>query len=153
MQTLRIVVVGISLVLALLSASVSAQAQGRAPVAITQCTVLQFAPTPTYPFWRPFGPYPYESLYTDGIRIVYVNHAPQVANRVAFLVNYRGDIQRIIDVGTFSPNVSINHTFGEFTGDAWLGPKPNACRVVAVRFVDGSVWRAAAPARRRAAIP
>lgn len=152
MQLLRIVVGGICLAIALFSVSPSAEAQGRSPVAITECTVLQFVASGGYPFWRPFGPYPLESLYTDGIRISYINHGPQPATRVAFLVNYRGDIQRIIDVGIFSPNVTIKHTFGNFTGDAWLGPKPNACRVVAVRFVDGSVWRAVAPARRRAEV-
>jgi hypothetical protein len=73
-----------------------------------------------------------------------MNQSSKTAARVAFLVNYRGDVQHIIDVGTFSPNASIDHSFGEFTGDAWLGPKPNSCRAVAVRYADGSVWRAAA---------
>jgi hypothetical protein len=80
-------------------------------------------------------------LYTDGLRIVYVNHGPLPANRVAFLVNYRGDVQHVIDVGTFSPGVAIDHSFGQFTGDVWQGDKPNVCRVAAVRFADGSVWR------------
>jgi hypothetical protein len=131
-------------VIALFSQTASARAQGASPIAISNCSILRYVPTPAYPFWRPFGPYRGGSLYTDGIRIVYMNQSSKTAARVAFLVNYRGDVQHIIDVGTFSPNASIDHSFGEFTGDAWLGPKPNSCRAVAVRYADGSVWRAAA---------
>jgi hypothetical protein len=149
MQLVRYVAYGFALLTAIFSVNASAEAQGRPPIGITDCTLLQYAPEAQHPFWRPFGPYPIESYYADGIRIVYVNHGPLAATRVAFVVNYRGDVQRIIDVGTFSVNVTINHTFGNFTGDAWLGPRPNSCRAVAVRFADNSAWRAAAPLRRR----
>jgi hypothetical protein len=141
MQALRTFVCSLSVVSALAGVNASAFAQSPSPIAITNCSVLQYVPTGPYPFWRPFGPYPNRSLYTDGLRIAFINRGPQVASRVAFLVNYRGDVQHVIDAGTFSPNVTIDHTFGEFTGDAWLGPKPNVCRAVAVRFRDGSVWR------------
>ncbi len=111
-----------------------------APISIQTCTVLQAQRVRQ--FWYPFGPViPTGAPYTDGIRIVYMNTAPKPANRVAFVVNYRGDVQRIIDAGTFSPNVKIDHTFGNFSGDAYLGPRPNACTARAVRFVNGSVWR------------
>jgi hypothetical protein len=110
------------------------------PIAIQSCTVLQAERV--HRFWYPFGPeVPVGAPYADGIRIVYVNIAPIAANRVAFFVNYRGDMQRIIDAGIFSPNVKIDHTFGNFSGDAYLGPQPNTCTARAVRFVDGSVWR------------
>jgi hypothetical protein len=125
----------------------NAQARSSAPVTVTECSVLQYRATHLHPFWRPFGPYPYGSVYTDGLRIVFVNHAEKTASRVAFRVNYRGDVRQVIDVGTFSPAVTIDHLFGEFTGDAWLGPKPNACGVVAVRYADGSYWHA--PPERR----
>jgi hypothetical protein len=113
-----------------------------APIAIQSCTVLQAERVQR--FWYPFGPVvPTGAPYTDGIRIVYINVAPKAANRVAFVVNYRGDIERIIDAGLFSPNVKIDHTFGNFSGDAYLGPRPNTCTARAVRFVDGTVWRRA----------
>jgi hypothetical protein len=128
---------------ALASASVGVRAQGPSPITITNCTLMQYVATPTYPWWRPFGPDVQGLSFTDGIRIAYINRGPEVATRVAFLVNYRGDIERIVDVGTFSPGVTIDHRFGQFEGDVWLGPKPNYCRPVAVRFVNGSFWRAA----------
>lgn len=111
------------------------------PLQIQSCTILQNHPIPHRPFWHPFGPYPYAASYTDGVEIRYVNRAAQTATRVAFVVNYRGDVERIIDAGTFSPGVTIDHTFGQFTGDVWLGAKPNVCRVAAVRYADGSVRR------------
>ena len=111
--------------------------------AVTTCTVLQWNEGP-YPYWNRFL---FHGLAagaptTDGIRIAYVNQASKVADRVEFLVNYRGEIERIVDVGTFSPNVTINHTFGNFSGLAYLGSRPNVCRNIAVRFRDGSIWRA-----------
>jgi hypothetical protein len=71
-----------------------------------------------------------------------VNHTTKVADRVAFAVNYRGDAERVVDTGTFSPGVTIDHQFGQFTGLAYLGTQPNSCRVAAIRFSDGTVWRA-----------
>lgn len=148
--------IGIAALAALLCAMpAAARAQGPPPVSITDCSVLQWMQTSAYPypFWRPFGPYPGASPYTDGIRISFVNHAAKTAARVAFSVNYRGDHQHIIDVGSFAPNVTIDHTFGQYTGDAWLGPKPNSCRVVAVRFNDGTVWRSTRPAHPQSREP
>jgi hypothetical protein len=142
MKLLRTIECGLALVTVLGGTVAKVLAQGAPPVAITDCEVLQYIPVHAHPFWRPFGPYPVGSVYTDGVQIKYVNHGPLTATRVAFRVDYRGDVQRIIDVGTFSPGAPITHTFGQLTGDAWLGPKPNACRVVAVRFTDGTVWHA-----------
>jgi hypothetical protein len=115
------------------------------PVQIQQCTVLQATRFPHHPFWYPYGPWYHPGVpVTDGIRIVYVNRGSIPANRVAFYVDYRGDRERIVDVGTFSPGATIDHTFGNFSGDAYLGPRPNVCTVHAVRFADGSAWRAVA---------
>jgi hypothetical protein len=135
-RSLHIAAIGL---LAWTATSTAAFAQ-TAPISIQSCTVLQAQRVHQY--WYPWGPaVPVGAPYADGIRIVYMNVAPKVANRVAFSVNYRGDMQRIVDAGTFSPNVKIDHTFGNFSGDAYLGPRPNTCTARAVRFVDGSVWR------------
>ncbi|HTW85563.1 MAG TPA: hypothetical protein VMD91_15945 [Candidatus Sulfotelmatobacter sp.] len=117
-------------------------AQAPAPIAVTSCTVLQYQPVRAHPFWNPWFVPPNGSPYTDGLQITYVNRSSQPATRVAFLVNYRGAVEHVVDEGTFSPGVSITHTFGQFNGYAYLGPRPNVCRPVAVRFADGSIWRA-----------
>ena len=112
-----------------------------APISVSSCTVLQYQGGARRPFWfQPPGPARFGSLYTDGVKIVYANTTNKVITRVGFRVNYRGDIERVIDVGTFSPGVTIDHSFGEFSGLAYLGPRPNECRAVAVRFADGSSW-------------
>jgi hypothetical protein len=118
-------------------------AQPASPIAIQSCTVLEWRPIADHPFWNPFG-VPHIVVgtpITDGIEIVYVNTAPVVADRVVFAVNYRGEVERITDAGTFSPNAKIDHTFTNFSGQAFEGPRPNYCRVALVRFVDGTVWR------------
>jgi hypothetical protein len=119
-----------------------APAPASPPVEIRSCTILQAA-HPELPFWYPFGPViALNTPVVDGIRISYVNHARLAADRVVFVVDYRGDTQRIIDVGQFAPNVTIDHTFGNFSGDAYLGSNPNTCVVRAVRYVDYTIWRA-----------
>lgn len=121
----------------------SAAGAQSSPVTIQSCTVLRARPPVGPPrFWYPWGPVVRRGApVVDGVRIVYVNHRSVAADRVAFAVDYRGDRQHIVDVGTFSPNVTIDHSFGNFSGDAYLGPNPNRCAVRAVRFADGTVWR------------
>ena len=115
------------------------------PIEIRSCAILQ-ASHPERPFWYPFGPViAINTPVVDGIRIQYVNHAPLAADRVVFVVDYRGDTQRVVDAGQFTPNAPIDHTFGTFSGDAYLGPNPNACTVRAVRYIDYTTWRAPAP--------
>lgn len=136
-----------------------AGAQGAAPVRVKSCTVNQYMPTQPalrrY-YWYDYGfagpSVPYGSPYTDGISISFVNTSARTADRVVFGVNYRGDFQRVIDAGTFSPGVTINHTFADvFSGYAYIGSKPNSCVVRVVRFKDGSTWRAPGLAPRRQA--
>lgn len=120
-------------------------AKGGSPVKIASCTVLRAAaPVRSYypRYWYPYygGIPPQSAPVTDGLAITYTNAGPQVADRVAFDVNYRGQRDKIVDVGKFSPNVSIAHTFGNYEGLAFLGQTPDSCHVEAVRFVDGHVW-------------
>lgn len=110
-------------------------------IQVVSCTVLQqvsIGPA----FWYPYVPaVPHGTPFVDGVRIVYSVLNPISADRVAFDVNYRGDTQHIVDAGTFSTGATIDHTFGSFSGDAYLGPNPNSCTAVAARFIDGTTWR------------
>jgi len=73
-----------------------AQAQPGAPVAVSACNVLPWHSTGPYPYWNPFL---FHGLgagapATDGIHIAFVNQSPLVADRVAFRVDYRGEVER-----------------------------------------------------------
>ncbi len=126
----------------------AARAQQPAPITIKACSIQQYVYTPAHPFWYPWGPIgPFGTPVTDGIRIQYVNTSTKVATRVAFLVNYRGDVEHIVDAGTFSPGVTIDHTFAQYTGQVYQGSNPNQCAPIAVRFSDGTIWRS--PTLRR----
>jgi hypothetical protein len=65
------------------------------------------------------------------------------ATEVGFHVGYRGAFEYIRDAGTFSPGVSIDHSYFDFANFAYLGSKPNVCQAAFVKFADGSEWRAA----------
>ena len=139
MKSIKFAAVALSLVF--VAVPFAASAQTSPPIAITDCSVQQYHPV-SGPFWYPWGPRVFGSIYTDGLRIAYVNKTQKVADRVAFVVNYRGDVEHVVDVGTFSPGVTIDHSFGQFSGLAFLGSRPNVCRVAAVRYTDGTTWRA-----------
>ena len=128
-------------------AAPGAPATSAVPVKIDSCNVLQWQ-RPIRPdygyYWRPFDYYPRvgpQVPVTDGLAINYTNHGPVAANRIEFQVDYRGEVEDIVDVGTFSPGVSIKHMFGNFSGLAYLGSRPNHCRVLAVRYEGGRTWR------------
>lgn len=142
MNIIKGAVAALGVVLAAAPLAASAQTPAASPIAITSCNVLRYERVAGRRYWYPWSFPPYQSLYTDGVEINYVNQGPKVANRIAFVVNYRGDVQHVVDAGTFSPGAPIDHTFGQFTGDAFLGGRPNACRVAAVRFTDGTMWHA-----------
>jgi hypothetical protein len=80
-------------------------------------------------------------LRTEDFTLKFANTAGVAATTVKFVVGDHRSTRLVIDKGTFSPGVQIEHDFT--TGD---GPdiEPNAtCSVSEVDFADGSVWRAA----------
>jgi len=128
--------------LTLLPIAAGAQAPG-SPVTLTACDVLPWHSTSVSPGQSPFAFHTitHGAPTTNGLHIAFVNRSPQIADQVAVQVDYRGEAERIVDAGTFSPNVAVDHTFGNFSGMAYLGPRPNRCRVVAVRFKNGATWQ------------
>jgi hypothetical protein len=120
-----------------------AVAQQPNPIVITNCSIIQWVPRAGFQYWGPFD-FPSVRLdqpVADGLSITYRNESALTADRVAFDVVYRGKAERVIDIGVFSPGITIDHTFANFSGIAYLGPRPEQCRTRAVRFTDGSVWR------------
>ncbi len=79
-------------------------------------------------------------LETGGIEIQYVNLSPVPIKEVDFGVIYRGQPAVIPDVGNFSQNAVIDHTFSNvYVGDSYAGPTPEVCRARKVIFTDGTV--------------
>lgn len=107
----------------------------QAPVAIDRCEIPRGYATSSWRRW------PNTPTTTGNLRIAFHDRAPRPIASVAFSVDYRGEIETVDDAGTFSPGASIDHTYtGRFTDLAYLGSRPNRCRVVSVRFADGSIW-------------
>jgi hypothetical protein len=114
---------------------------GVAPIAVRSCEVTQKTAASYRPWygWRyaaPFAPPP----ATNGLRIVFANRTNVPATEVGFRVAYRGAVEYVRDAGTFSPGVSIDHSYSQFVDFAFLGSQPNACRPVFAKFADGSIW-------------
>lgn len=95
-----------------------------APVALSKCEV-------STPAIQQQGD---GSAATSGgftMHVRFSDAAQQTIARVTFTLD---DGTNIYDVGTFSPGVTINHTFGLDSTDA------ASCAVTAVEFKDGSMW-------------
>jgi hypothetical protein len=83
--------------------------------------------------------------YVSGYRplvLAFSNRRAVPADEVRFTVEYAGRTERIVDRGTFSQNVRIDHAFDGFYNVRYRGPSAN-CSVDYVEFQDGSVWTAA----------
>ncbi len=117
---------------------------GGPPIAVGTCEITQNIANRAYHPWYGWR-YPGISRppSTSGLRVAFVNRTNTPATEVGFYVAYRGATEYVRDIGTFSPGVTIDHTYSEFVDYAFLGSRPNSCRAVFARFADGSVWRAA----------
>lgn len=82
---------------------------------------------------------------SSGIAIEFVNDSTKAADLVNFAVDSNGTQFVIRDVGTFSPGVSIKHTYRNGAGQGFILPifiAPNiSCSVSSVKFTDGTVWQ------------
>ncbi len=116
------------------------------PVSVRTCTVLAYAPSSKNEFFYLQSGPPSQSnrAYADGLHLAYVNTSRKMMSRVGFRVTYGGHAERIVDTGTVSPGVTIDKTFGEFSGQPYLGSLQPTCTPIGARFKDGSVWRASA---------
>ena len=93
------------------------------PVALSKCEVFPPAIQQQGDSAAPSGGYTMHVRFSDA--------AQQTISRVTFTLD---DGTQISDAGTFSPGITINHTFGlESTAAA-------SCAVTAVEFKDGSTW-------------
>ncbi|HTJ27275.1 MAG TPA: hypothetical protein VMA36_14030 [Candidatus Limnocylindria bacterium] len=115
------------------SPSPNPSVSGPAPVTISYCQVTR---RPRYRNMT--NPYPLP--ITGGLHLGFVNRGKSAANEIRFRVEYRGQSDLISDIGNFAPGTLVSHSFENFSDYAYLGPTPNVCAVVMVRFADGTVW-------------
>jgi hypothetical protein len=146
MRPSRNALFGLVAAFALLPAAGGAQTPSP-PVTIDTCAPIIPPPQHVFPWESPppsFMGVPIASTST-GMHIAFVNEASQPATLVTFAVNDNGNQFVIRDVGTFSPGISIDHTYSNGKGQSYLLPSfitPHVrCRVQSVKFADGSVWR------------
>jgi hypothetical protein len=111
----------------------AAAAFGPAPVTIAGCVITR---RPRYRNMK--NPYPLP--ITGGLHVGFVNHGTSAAKEVRIHVDYRGESEVVTDAGTFAPGTLVSRSFDNFSDYAYLGPTPNVCAVVMVRFADGTVW-------------
>jgi hypothetical protein len=103
-----------------------------APVSVASCA-LNF--TPNIP--QPFGA---STPGTESLSISFVNQDSKSISSVAFNVSDGNTTSRIVDKGTFSNGVQINHEYAapQFGADV----SDVTCSIQSVAFADGSTWQA-----------
>ena len=82
------------------------------PIKVSRCTVNQ----------RMFYVDPFES-----VTIAFTNRSARVVDEVDFTVRYNGHTESIVDRGTFSKDVLIEHTLRAFWNTHYQGSEPSAC--------------------------
>lgn len=76
--------------------------------------------------------------------LAFTNRRATPADEIRFTVKYGDRTEHIVDRGTFSQNVRIDHAFSGFYNERYQGLPPS-CTVDYVEFRDGSVWTATTP--------
>lgn len=67
------------------------------------------------------------------LRIQFSNDGDQPITRLVIALN---DGRTVVDVGTFTPGIMIDHTFDIAPGEA------DSCSIASARFADGTEWYA-----------
>ncbi|HTV91239.1 MAG TPA: hypothetical protein VMG98_00835 [Verrucomicrobiae bacterium] len=101
------------------------------PVQVSSCSISQETTTTSS------GDSPNYEIIGSLLNIRFVNGGTTPVSSVSFAVTEDGKTSTILDRGTFSPGVTISHTFRNepFAFEA-------SCRVQSVLFADGSAWMA-----------
>jgi hypothetical protein len=86
------------------------------------------------------------SKVAGGTQIVYVNNGSKTASSVTFAVGYRNAeshfLRKVTDVGSFQPHVQVDHHFSLYNDVTYAGKQTQSCSAIAVKWGDGSVWKA-----------
>jgi hypothetical protein len=124
------------------AASARADAQvvgfgGASPVSITAFSIVDSSQIIA---WNAYDFTPPSRFVTGDVTLTFVNTSDKSATCVKFVVDNGRHSQRIVDKGTFSPGVAIEHDF------VLRGERDSAShatsKVDEVDFADGSTWHA-----------
>lgn len=107
---------------------------GIEPVRVASCSVTPASPALSLPFGTTEAPQVAQTA------ISFVNQAQGAIAAVTFNVSDGRTTSQIVDKGTFSSGVAIDHSFitPEFGNDL----SDLSCSVQSVAFTDGSTWQA-----------
>jgi hypothetical protein len=81
----------------------------------------------------------------SGLRIKFTNEGDKAASIVRIAVMFDKNTMSVRDVGSFGPNVTINHVFRDLTGQSMKfglshEDQPSSCKIQFVKFADGTMW-------------
>jgi len=77
-----------------------------------------------------------------GVEVTLVNHAPTVATNFVLRVTENGRSDQIESHGKYSPKVKITVRFTNFAGTDYFREEPDECKLMSIKFSDGSTWTA-----------
>ncbi len=103
-----------------------------APVRVASCA-LNFNPTVPQPFGA-------STPGTESLAISFVNQDAKPISSVAFEVSDGSTTSRIVDKGTFSNGVEIDHNYA--APQFGINLSDVTCSIQSVAFADGSTWQA-----------
>ncbi len=81
----------------------------------------------------------------SGLRIKFTNEGDKAASVVRIAVLFDKNIISVRDVGSFAPNITINHVFRDLSGQNMKfglshEDQPSSCKIQFVKFADGTMW-------------
>jgi len=117
--------------IASLAGSPADTAYSNQPIQVAGCSVASSAPLSNLPGLS--------VPYSSNLTIAFTNTSPKTVKSVTFAVNDGRSTSNIVDAGTFSSNVRIEH---DFVTPQLIGESDVACSVQSVAFSDGSTWQA-----------
>jgi hypothetical protein len=112
------------LAMLVLASTLVAAEPGAPPISVESCAFVKSA------------------SFSRGVQIVFTNNAKVAASLVIFDIVHGSFRAAVVDEGTFSPGVRIDHTLTSTPLALYTGPEPQHCVVEHVHFVDGTAWSA-----------
>jgi hypothetical protein len=105
---------------------------GAPPIQVASCSVVKASAAIPGSYFGPIV------RNVGSLNVSFVNREAKPITKVAFTVNGEKTTLTVVDEGTFSTGVVINHTFPEPA----LTDENVSCIVESVAFADGSIWAA-----------